>query len=96
MKNSLWNLARGLAPSSEMPLPVDPMSIALPSSQYGVLFLSKSFALLMLVQIKDGKLSYKGQTAFFADQPPKGRRQSNVYASQGGRPIEIEIAWASK
>ncbi|CAG7918529.1 unnamed protein product [Penicillium olsonii] len=45
---------------------------------------------------QDGKLAYKYQTTFYADQAPKGRTQSNVYASQGGRPIEIEITWASK
>ncbi|KAJ5861668.1 uncharacterized protein N7529_008978 [Penicillium soppii] len=45
---------------------------------------------------KDGKLSYKNQTTFFADQAPKGRTQSNVYASQGGRPVAIEITWTSK
>ncbi|CAG7937060.1 unnamed protein product [Penicillium nalgiovense] len=46
--------------------------------------------------VKDGKLAYSDHTTFYADHPPKGRTQSHVYASQGGRPIEIEIAWASK
>ncbi|CRL19300.1 Ribonuclease T2 [Penicillium camemberti] len=45
---------------------------------------------------KDGKLAYSDHTTFYADSPPKGRTQSNVYASQGGRPIEIEITWTSK
>lgn len=54
------------------------------------------YTLLTLVQAKDGKLTYKDKTTFFADQAPKGRTQSNVYASSGGRPIEIEITWASK
>jgi ribonuclease T2 len=48
------------------------------------------------MQVKDGKLAYSDHTTFYADHPPKGRTQSNVYASQGGRPIEIEITWASK
>ncbi|KXG48873.1 uncharacterized protein PGRI_027430 [Penicillium griseofulvum] len=45
---------------------------------------------------KDGKLAYSDHTTFYAENPPKGRTQSTVYASQGGRPIEIEITWASK
>ncbi|CAI7673887.1 unnamed protein product [Penicillium discolor] len=45
---------------------------------------------------KDGKLAYSDHATFYADSPPKGRTQSNVYASQGGRPIEIEISWISK
>lgn len=48
------------------------------------------------IQAKDGKLAYSDHTTFYADSPPKGRTQSNVYASQGGRPIEIEITWTSK
>ncbi|KAJ5941180.1 hypothetical protein N7516_001348 [Penicillium verrucosum] len=45
---------------------------------------------------KDDKLAYSDHTTFYADNPPKGRTQSTVYASQGGRPIEIEITWTSK
>ncbi|KAJ6083223.1 hypothetical protein N7467_007358 [Penicillium canescens] len=46
--------------------------------------------------VKDGKLSYEDKTTFYADQAPRGRTQSNVYASQEERSIEIEITWASK
>ncbi|KAJ5749056.1 uncharacterized protein N7511_010752 [Penicillium nucicola] len=45
---------------------------------------------------KDGKLGYKDKTTFYADQPPRGRTQSNVYASQEERSIEIEISWSPK
>jgi ribonuclease T2 len=48
------------------------------------------------MQVKDGKLSYKDKTTFYADQAPRGRTQSNVYASQEERSIEIEITWAAK
>lgn len=54
------------------------------------------FTFSYCIQAKDGKLAYSGHATFYAENPPKGRTQSNVYASQGGRPIEIEITWASK
>jgi ribonuclease T2 len=48
------------------------------------------------MQVKDGKLSYEDKTTFYADQAPRGRTQSNVYASQEERSIEIEITWVAK
>ncbi|THC99916.1 hypothetical protein EYZ11_000614 [Aspergillus tanneri] len=39
------------------------------------------------------KLSYGGNTTFFADKAPKGRVKSTVFASQDDHPIELEITW---
>ncbi|KAJ5750001.1 hypothetical protein N7533_007029 [Penicillium manginii] len=44
----------------------------------------------------DGKLSYQGNTTFFADKPPKGQVQSSIYASQEEHPVELEITWKSQ
>ncbi|KAE8153737.1 ribonuclease T2-like protein [Aspergillus avenaceus] len=43
--------------------------------------------------VQDGKLSYRGNTTFFADKAPKGRVQSEVYASGEQHPIELTITW---
>lgn len=55
-----------------------------------------TFSYLPSVQVKDGKLCYMGNTTFFADKVPKGHAQSQVFASQGDHPIEIEITWESR
>lgn len=46
--------------------------------------------------VKDGKLSYNGNTTFFADKPPKGQVQSSVYASHGEHLVELEITWRAQ
>ncbi|KAL2831072.1 ribonuclease T2-like protein [Aspergillus cavernicola] len=43
--------------------------------------------------IEDGKLSYRGNTTFFADKAPKGTVQSNIFASEEDHPIELSIEW---
>ncbi|KAE8421887.1 ribonuclease T2-like protein [Aspergillus pseudocaelatus] len=43
--------------------------------------------------IQDGKLSYQGNTTFFADKAPKGPTKSKIYASEEGHPIELTITW---
>ncbi|KAL3453761.1 ribonuclease T2-like protein [Aspergillus insuetus] len=45
--------------------------------------------------IEDGKLSFKGNTTFFADKAPKGNVQSDIFASEGDHPIELSIGWRS-
>ncbi|KAJ5104093.1 hypothetical protein N7532_004622 [Penicillium argentinense] len=42
---------------------------------------------------KDGKLSYEGNTTFYADKAPKGQVQSSVYATRGEHLLELEISW---
>lgn len=46
-------------------------------------------------QAKDGKLSYQGNSTFYADKPPKGQVQSSVYASQAEHLVELQITWKS-
>ncbi|KAJ5439796.1 Ribonuclease [Penicillium daleae] len=46
--------------------------------------------------VKDDKLTYLGNTTFYADKAPKGQVQSTVFASQAEHLIEIEITWKSK
>jgi ribonuclease T2 len=48
------------------------------------------------VQVQDGKLSYRGNTTFFADKAPKGRTQSTIFASQGEHPIDLSIIWKER
>ncbi|KAF7596425.1 ribonuclease T2-like [Aspergillus hancockii] len=43
--------------------------------------------------IQDGELSYRGNTTFFADKAPKGRVQSQIFASEENHPIELTITW---
>ncbi|KAL3475051.1 ribonuclease T2-like protein [Aspergillus californicus] len=43
--------------------------------------------------IEDDKLSYNGNTIFFADKAPKGAVQSDIFASEGDHPIELSIGW---
>ncbi|GAB1211725.1 ribonuclease T2-like [Aspergillus terreus] len=43
--------------------------------------------------VDDTKLSYNGNTTFFADKAPKGVIQSKVYASEEDHPIELTITW---
>lgn len=42
---------------------------------------------------QDGKLSYRGNTTFFADKAPKGRVQSKIFASEEEHPIQLTITW---
>ncbi|KAL4956838.1 ribonuclease T2-like protein [Aspergillus filifer] len=42
---------------------------------------------------EDGKLSYNGNTTFFADKAPKGAVQSDIFVSEGEHPIELSISW---
>ncbi|CBF76577.1 hypothetical protein AN4874.2 [Aspergillus nidulans FGSC A4] len=42
---------------------------------------------------EDGKLSYHGNTTFFADKAPKGKVQSDIFVSEADHPIELSIAW---
>lgn len=44
---------------------------------------------------KDGKLSYQGNSTFYADKPPKGQVQSSIYASHAEHLVELQIAWKS-
>lgn len=44
----------------------------------------------------DGKLAYNGNTTFYADKPPKGYTQSDVFATQGEHPVELEITWKER
>ena len=44
-------------------------------------------------QTEDGKLSYNGNTTFFADKAPKGAVQSDIFVSGGEHPIELTISW---
>ncbi|PLB52893.1 ribonuclease T2-like protein [Aspergillus steynii IBT 23096] len=41
----------------------------------------------------DNKLSYGGNTTFFADKAPKGPVKSTVFASEADHPIQLEISW---
>jgi ribonuclease T2 len=43
----------------------------------------------------DNKLTYNGNTTFFADKAPKGHVQSKVFAHGGNdeHAIELSIAW---
>ncbi|KAE8352599.1 ribonuclease T2-like protein [Aspergillus coremiiformis] len=45
------------------------------------------------LSFQDGKLSYQGNTTFFADKAPKGYIQSKVFASEGDHPIQLTITW---
>ncbi|KAL4810550.1 ribonuclease T2-like protein [Aspergillus unguis] len=42
---------------------------------------------------ENGKLSYNGSTAFFADKAPRGKVQSDIFVSEEGHPIELSIGW---
>ncbi|KAL4884833.1 ribonuclease T2-like protein [Aspergillus karnatakaensis] len=42
---------------------------------------------------EDGKLSYNGNTTFFADKAPKGAVQAEVFVSEERHPIELSIGW---
>ncbi|KAF9891110.1 hypothetical protein FE257_005046 [Aspergillus nanangensis] len=44
-------------------------------------------------KVEDSKLSYRGNTTFFADKAPKGFVQSEIFASAEEHPIELTIAW---
>ncbi|KAJ5174407.1 Ribonuclease [Penicillium canariense] len=46
--------------------------------------------------VKDDRLSYLGNTTFYADKAPKGQVQSTIFASQEDHPIELEITWKSQ
>jgi ribonuclease T2 len=46
--------------------------------------------------VQDGKLSYRGNTTFFADKAPKGRTQSTIFASQDEHPIDLAITWKER
>jgi ribonuclease T2 len=48
------------------------------------------------LQVQDGKLSYRGNTTFFADKAPKGRTQSTIFASQDEHPIDLAITWKER
>ncbi|OJJ51599.1 hypothetical protein ASPZODRAFT_127698 [Penicilliopsis zonata CBS 506.65] len=41
--------------------------------------------------IESGKLSYQGNTTFFADKAPKGATKSKIFAAQDEHQIELEI-----
>ncbi|KAJ0424216.1 ribonuclease T2-like protein [Aspergillus carlsbadensis] len=45
--------------------------------------------------IEDGKLSFNGNTTFYADKAPKGNVQSDIFASEKDHPIELSIGWRS-
>ncbi|KAL2842361.1 ribonuclease T2-like protein [Aspergillus pseudoustus] len=45
--------------------------------------------------VEDGKLWYHGNTTFFADKAPKGKVQSDIFASEEDHPIELSIGWRS-
>ncbi|PTU21778.1 hypothetical protein P175DRAFT_0515837 [Aspergillus ochraceoroseus IBT 24754] len=47
----------------------------------------------MEFSLEDGKLSYRGNTSFFADKAPKGTVQSDIFASEDNHPIELAITW---
>ncbi|KAH2828439.1 hypothetical protein KXW08_004447 [Aspergillus fumigatus] len=46
--------------------------------------------------VQDGKLSYRGNTTFFADKAPKGRTQSTIFASQDEHLIDLAITWKER
>ncbi|KAI9371167.1 ribonuclease T2-like protein [Aspergillus egyptiacus] len=43
--------------------------------------------------VQDGKLSYRGNTTFYADKAPKGTVQSDIFASEEDHPLELSIEW---
>ncbi|KAL5333859.1 ribonuclease T2-like protein [Aspergillus crustosus] len=45
---------------------------------------------------EDGKLSYNGNTTFFADKAPKGAVQSEIFDSEKDHPIELSIGWRAE
>ncbi|OJJ85588.1 T2 family ribonuclease [Aspergillus glaucus CBS 516.65] len=50
----------------------------------------------MEFEMIDGKLAYNGNTTFYADKPPKGYTQSDVFATQGEHPVELDITWKER
>ncbi|KAF7714924.1 Uncharacterized protein PECH_007832 [Penicillium ucsense] len=46
--------------------------------------------------ITEGKVSYAGNTTFYADKAPKGHVQSIIYASQAEHLLELELEWSPK
>ena len=46
--------------------------------------------------MEDGKLAYRGNSTFFADNAPRGHTQSDVFATREQHPLELAITWKAR